>query len=53
MKILLSPDKNEFIRNVHLFYEHPVTNKMSFQIGLQYNPESISKKNKFVTSIAP
>ena len=35
-----------------LFYEHPVTNKMTFQVGLQYNPESLPKKGSVVTSIA-
>ena len=36
-----------------LFYEHPFTDKMTFQVGLQYNPESLPKKDMFVTSIAP
>ena len=36
-----------------LLYEHPISNKLSFQVGLQYNPENLPKKNLFVTSIAP
>lgn len=36
-----------------LFYEHPIAQKMSFQVGLQYNPKNLPKKDIFVTSIAP
>ncbi len=36
-----------------LFYEHPVSEKITFQVGLQYNPESLPKKDFFVASIAP
>ena len=36
-----------------LLYEHPFADKMSFQVGLQYNPENLPKKDLSVTSIAP
>ena len=36
-----------------LFYEHPLSYKTSFQVGLQYNPENLPEKHKLITSIAP
>jgi len=35
-----------------LFYENQFSNKMSLQVGLQYNPENFPVKNTLVKSIA-
>ncbi len=36
-----------------LFYEHPVSPKVAFQTGLQYNPDNIFPRTKATISIAP
>jgi len=36
-----------------LFYENQFSEKMSLQVGLQYNPKNLPAENTFVKSIAP